>query len=150
MTTLYFVQHGLSHGSDIDKSRPLTEEGSQQAINIAKHLHTHHIKINSIYHSGKLRAQQTAKLFAQALAVDTVAKLNGMDPKDDADSFIAQLNEDCIMYVGHLPHLDKVVSRLLTGDSKKSPVQFQNATVACVQKQADDYRLQWYLTRELC
>ncbi len=150
MTTFYFVQHGIACSSDVDTARPLTDQGRAQVSEMARHLAAHRINIKKICHSGKLRAQQTAELFAAQLNCTDVTVQAGMKPNDDPATFIDGIsNEDAVMYVGHLPHLDRVVSLLLSGNGDLSLIKFQNAAVACVEKLPDRNCLNWYMITEL-
>lgn len=67
MATVYFVQHGVAESKDIDASRPLAQTGSDATKKMATHLGKHGIIVHDIFHSGKLRAQQTATIFAEVL-----------------------------------------------------------------------------------
>ncbi len=60
--TIYLVQHGQSLDKQIDPNRSLSSEGKATTIKVAKTALEAGIKITTIYHSGKLRAQQTAEL----------------------------------------------------------------------------------------
>ena len=134
MTTLYLVQHGLACSSDVDASRPLTAPGQEQVIQVAETLQLRQIKLNNIFHSGKLRAKQTAEIFQRSLNLPVVEQLAGMGPNDDVEIFSQQLTQDGAMYVGHLPHLDRLASLLLAGDAEASCVHFQNAGVVCIER----------------
>ena len=71
----YFVQHGIALAKEQDIERPLSPEGRVGVLSVAKHLKQCNISLNTICHSGKTRARQTAELFAQQLAVDSVVEL---------------------------------------------------------------------------
>jgi phosphohistidine phosphatase len=54
-----------------------------------------------------------------------------------------------LMLVGHLPHLSKLASLLLTGSPDQSPVTFTRAGIICLQK--DDsahWTVAWSVTPE--
>ncbi|MGB5445232.1 MAG: phosphohistidine phosphatase SixA [Psychromonas sp.] len=149
MKTVYFVQHGIAHSTEIDPSRPLTDLGKEQVRRVATYLKDHNIKIAKIFHSGKLRAQQTALLFSEILAVDNVAAIKGMEPTDSATKLVAQLTEDAVMYVGHLPNLCNTVGLLISGNNKQV-LKFKNAAVACIEIDIEAASLQWFITPEMC
>lgn len=72
MVTVYFVQHGIAHPKDVDEKRPLSEAGSSEVCKVVAYLKNHEVCIVKIFHSGKLRARQTAEIFAQLLGVSTI------------------------------------------------------------------------------
>lgn len=150
MITLYFVQHGIALPKDVDEARPLSDIGEIETRNVAAKLKKKEIHINKIFHSGKLRAIQTAEIFSEILGVSKVSKLSGMSPKDDSKILIDQISDDGIMYVGHLPNLQKVVSTLVTNDQNNEVLRFRNSAVVCIEMEANKSVLKWYLTPELC
>jgi phosphohistidine phosphatase len=149
MNTIYLVQHGIACTSDIDDKRPLTEEGREKVKSMAQYLKDHHIYVHKIIHSGKLRAQQTADIFQQALNVNLITQGQGMNPNDDTFDFIKKFNQDVTMYVGHLPQLSHVVSALITGQINSPVINFKNASVASLQVDKDRASLNWFITPDL-
>ncbi|HEY7866576.1 MAG TPA: phosphohistidine phosphatase SixA [Psychromonas sp.] len=150
MKTLYFVQHGIAHPEDVDPTRSLSDIGIDEVRRVAAYLKDHHIVISKIYHSGKFRAQQTARLFAEALAIDNIAEIKGLNPNDDPDQLINQLTEDAVMYVGHLPNIAYLVTQLISGDKNKAALKFQNAAVACIEIDTSSAGLKWFITPNMC
>ena len=147
----FFAQHGLAVDKSIDAERPLSQEGITQTKAIAEQLLTAGVSISKIFHSGKLRAQQTAEIFAQILSVDAIASNEGFSPNDDVEQTKLQLTEDDALYIGHLPHLDKLVSLLVSGDEASGVLMFQNSAVVCLENDIskDSYSIQWYLSYNL-
>ena len=150
MITVYFVQHGRALTKDIDKTRPLSDIGADEVRRVAATLKRHNIKINKIAHSGKLRALQTAAIFAQLLDVEIVSEIKGMSPNDSPQEFMQQITEDALMYIGHLPHIQHVVSNLVTDVQNNNVVKFQNSAVACIEINEDESHINWFITPELC
>ena len=148
MTTIYFVQHGIAEPKVVNQDRPLSKEGIDTTQRIALLLRDKDIKINEVCHSGKLRTEQTAAIFAEILHVNKVTKLEDMNPNDDPSNLVGRIT-DLTMYVGHLPHIQKVVSLLVTGDQDNQALAFENSAVACVKIENQAY-LKWYITPALC
>ena len=146
---LYFVQHGLAVSKIDDPERPLSEGGIKQTKSIAKHLLSSNISISSIFHSGKLRAQQTAEIIASVLNIKTVTATDHLSPNDDVALIKQHLNVDKTLYVGHLPHLEKLVSNLVTGQESHDVIKFQNSAIVCLEKNNRLYHIQWYLTPQI-
>ena len=150
MITVYFVQHGIALAKDIDETRPLSDDGTDEVRNVASMLKNNNIIIRKIVHSGKLRALQTASIFSQILDVNNVSELKGMNPNDVSEKLIEQITEDAVMYIGHLPNMQNVVSKLVTNDKDNNVVKFQNAAVVCVEINEDESHINWFITPQLC
>ena len=146
----YFVQHGKAVSKDIDKSRPLSSDGVNETRAMAINLANNKLHITRICHSGKERTAQTANIFADELGLSSTEALEGMSPNDDVKAFsISQLTPDNAdtMYVGHLPHLDKLVSNLLCGNETANCVTFQNSSVICIETDENgSSSILWYKT----
>ncbi len=150
MKTLYFVQHGIAQSKDVDPKRPLSDAGSEQVQRVAAYLKAHNIVIRKICHSGKLRAAQTAALFSEVLAVDQVSELSGMNPNDNPSELIEQISEDAVMYIGHLPHIQKTAAEIITNKSDHPVLKFQNSAVVCIELDQGAGRIKWFITPEMC
>lgn len=148
--TMYFVQHGLALSKDIDPNRSLSDEGLKEVESISAYLQKIGVKVKKVYHSGKTRAEQTAQIFADHVGDGNVYELSGMSPNDDVKAFASSLNEDNTMYVGHLPHMEKLVSYLVAGDENTEVLKYSNGGVVCVEKENDGYHILWVLTPAVC
>ena len=145
----YFVQHGKAVSKDIDETRPLSDEGIDETLAIAKQLVKNNISISQICHSGKKRAAQTAEIIAAELGLSSTNVIEGLNPNDDVKSFSRNhLTQNTVdtMYVGHLPHLGKLVSYLLSNYETANCVTFQNSAVVCIDTIDNDASLLWYMT----
>ena len=147
----FFAQHGLAVDKSIDAERPLSREGIVQTQAIAQQLLAAGVNISKIFHSGKLRARQTAEIFAQVLNLSAVASHEGFSPNDDVRQTKPQLTIEDALYIGHLPHLDKLVSLLVSEDETTGVLIFQNSAVVCLEKGSnkENYSIQWYLSYNL-
>jgi phosphohistidine phosphatase len=147
---IYLVQHGVAVPEEIDSNRPLSAEGRKQVERIASHLRKAGVSVRKVCHSGKTRARETAQLYAAYLGDGTLSEVSGMNPSDPVVRFAASLGEDDTMYVGHLPHLGKLVSYLVAGDENAGVVKFVNGGVVCVEKGSVNYHVAWYMIPSLC
>jgi len=141
---MYFVQHGLAVDKAENPSRPLSDKGMLYVNKVASHLSGLNLSVNQIFHSGKDRAEQTARLFAAALNIPAINSHQYLNPNDDVNQIIPLLADNS-MYVGHLPHMEKLVSKLLCGDEEAELVEFENSAVVCLARQESGYRLQWMI-----
>lgn len=146
---IYFAQHGLAIDKKDDPERPLSKDGIEQSKIVAKFLQGSETSLDSIFHSGKLRAAQTAEIFATALNISSTSVIDGLSPNDDVTLLAQDLNIINALYIGHLPHLEKLVTYLITGNDGDSVISFKNSAVACLEKHDTHYQLQWYLTPDL-
>ena len=148
---IYLAQHGLALDKAVDPERPLSDQGTSQTRAVAEQLQLTNINVSRIFHSGKLRARQTAEIFASALAVDDIDSTDNFSPNDDVRQTVSQLTFDDALYIGHLPHLDKLVSLLVSGDEASGVLMFQNSAVVCLEKDTskDNYSIRWYLSDNL-
>lgn len=148
--TVYFVQHGVALAKEVDPDRHLSREGQKDVEGISAYLRRMGISVKKIYHSGKTRAMETARIFAGHIGDGSISELPGMNPEDDAKKFARIIKQDDAMYVGHLPHLEKLVSYLITGDEGAGVVRFVNAGVVCINRDNAGYHIEWFLKPSIC
>lgn len=138
---IYLAQHGKAVDEKVDPQRPLSETGVIETTRIAGALaNSGLVSVEKILHSGKLRAMQTAQIFAGALCgSDRVEKMDGINPLDGAAACVNEIENAAggLMIVGHLPNLSKVVSKLVTGDENAGIVSFKYSGVISLEKQGD-------------
>ena len=147
---VYFVQHGLALSKEKDPNRPLSPEGKRDVERITSYLGKYHLTIRAVCHSGKTRALQTAQIFVDQFKGSQICQLSGMSPNNNVKEFASMLNIENTMYVGHLPHLEKLISYLITGDESKQVIKFVNGGVVCVEKNDSGFYINWYLKPSLC
>ncbi|MGD9006303.1 MAG: phosphohistidine phosphatase SixA [Desulfobacteraceae bacterium] len=131
---LYLVQHGQCHSKDQDPLKGLSDMGREQTALIAGVAADYKVPVSKVAHSGKLRAQQTAEIFADALKPQNgMQVMAGIAPLDDVASFAGSLalDED-LMLVGHLPFMEKMIAFLVTGQEQPSIFQMQNSGIVCI------------------
>ena len=76
--------------------------------------------------------------------------MDGFSPNDDVNQTVPQLTFEDALYIGHLPHLDKLTSLLVCGDETFRVCHFQNSAVICIEDdgstdQTGNYAVNWYL-----
>ena len=116
---LYLVQHGDAISKEMDRERPLSDQGRADLQRIAAFLAKAGIRVSVILHSGKKRAEQTAELLAASVGVgEHLEKVSGIDPLDPTSEFAGIVNEWTAdtMVVGHLPFMAGLVSGLIVQD----------------------------------
>jgi len=146
---LYFAQHGIAVSKTEDSERPLSNAGVMQTNSVAKQLHQSGEPVTDIFHSNKLRAQQTAEIFSSVLQQTKISAINYLSPNDDIALIKPQLTSSNALYIGHLPHIGKLVSSLITDNEELDIIKFQNSAVVCLEKNAMRYQILWYLTPQI-
>jgi phosphohistidine phosphatase len=146
---VYLVQHGASKSEEEDPQRRLTDKGIGEVQNVAKFLRPLKLVVDAVWHSGKARAQQTAELLAEAVgARDRVVQREGLGPKDQVATTKEALEQtgDDVMIVGHLPFLGKLVALLVTGSEENEIMEFQFASVVCIERRDDGrWKVAWMI-----
>ncbi len=145
---LYLVQHAEAVSKELDPERPLSAKGLADIGKVAAYTARNcGIKACQVYHSGKLRARQTAEVLTTHLKLPAPVEADGLAPLDDPTIWAKRLEQrsDSIMLVGHLPHMGKLASTLLCGVSETNPVQFQMAGVVALSREEDRWSLQWMI-----
>ena len=144
----YLVQHGLALDKAVDPDRPLSPSGESRTRAIAEPLAAGGLTVQRVYHSGKTRARQTAEIFAAALNNPPVAAHEFLNPGDDPALVLPHLSSHS-MYVGHLPHMQKLASLVLCHDPDARTVHFENSAVICIGREEGEYYLDWFLKPSL-
>ena len=150
---LYLVQHAQAKEKAEDPLRPLSEQGRKIALRMAQYAQQHlKISVKSIFQSGKLRASQTADIFADYLHCSEMIESNDLEPLADPNIWSSKLSnlDDDIMLVGHLPHLSNLVSHLFSSQGEVKVVKFRNVGIVCLSREeSGSWSLEWALTPEI-
>ncbi len=142
---LYLLRHGKAVRDDEDRTRPLTPRGERQSRWLGETMKGRGFRVDRILHSEKLRARQTASLFAAVAAPSARLELvDGLLPEDEVDPWadrFAESRED-VLLVGHNPFMERLAWRLVGG-----PLAFRTATLAGFERGEDGrFALLWSLT----
>ena len=146
---LYLVQHSKAKSEEEDPDRPLSEEGLFDIERVAAYVSQFDFTVDTIFHSNKLRAKQTAEVLANHIKPSGgISEKDWLAPLDDPTVWAERLRgmAGCVMLTGHQPHLGKLASLLLCGDADKHIVAFRMAGIVCLGR--DDsglWSLQWML-----
>lgn len=146
---LYLVRHG--EADQDEPTKPLSSHGRGEVERIASYLSS--LEIHSIFHSIKLRAAQTAEVFTEyGKPADGPAERDGLTPMDDPHIWGDRLDAvvEPTMLVGHLPHLSRLASLLVTGSADRATFDFGPASVLCLRRhEYGRWAVQWMLGPEL-
>ncbi len=142
----YLMRHGDAVAATENPERPLSRQGRQSVEDIARTTLERGAHISCIYHSGILRAQETAAIMAEYVKpVFGVASLAGLAPNDDPAIAKAELEaaEEPILVVSHLPLLSRLAAVLVLGDPERTVVEFLPATLVCCYKSPARWEIAW-------
>jgi phosphohistidine phosphatase len=115
---LYLVHHGDAVGPDIDPLRPLSNVGRANVDRLAQLAARRGVKPAVVWHSGKLRAKQTAEAFWRACnALAEFSATRDLQPDDPPgwmrDRLIGETRD--ILVAGHFPYLPRLRALLGNG-----------------------------------
>jgi len=115
---LYLVHHGDAVGPDVDPRRPLSQEGRADVERIAAKAAGLGASPAVVWHSGKLRAKQTAEIFWRACnALAELSASRDLQPDDPPQWMRDRLRAETrdILIAGHFPYLPRLLALLVTG-----------------------------------
>ena len=131
---VYLIHHGVAVGSEEDARRPLSAVGLAGAARVAAKSAALGAKPDVVWHSGKLRAKQTAQEFWRACnALAEFSASRDLQPDDSPQWMRDRLRGETrdIAIAGHFPHLPRLLALLATGG--EGGVEFPiNGVVALV------------------
>jgi phosphohistidine phosphatase len=115
---LYLVHHGDAVGPDVDARRPLSPAGVAGVERIAAQAAAKGARPQVVWHSGKLRAKQTAEAVWRACnALAQFSASRDLQPDDPPQWFRDRLRGESrdIAIAGHFPHLPRLLALLVSG-----------------------------------
>ncbi|NOX54455.1 MAG: phosphohistidine phosphatase SixA [Planctomycetes bacterium] len=134
---LILVRHGEAVSETVDPQRPLSDAGRQAVQRVATWVASAGLTADEAWHSGKLRAAQTAELIVDAMMPHPPLKaVSGLAPNDDIEPIADSLLDgpDRLMLVGHLPFLGRLVSRLVIGSADRPLADFAAGTLVLLDR----------------
>ena len=120
-----FIRHGIAaertehEGNDL--SRPLTAEGERKARKVFAALKKVYPAPDALVSSKALRAEQTARIFAEAfgMGADAVTSTDLLNPGADFENFRkvveSQEGKGMIALFGHEPDFSEILSLAVSG-----------------------------------
>lgn len=149
---VYLLRHGDYAISELTHTDSLTDKGQKEIKHLAHFLQQCNIKVATIYHSGKNRANQTAEIISAFLSNKHVEIYPNLSPMDDVGLFAQDLYHftDDLLVVGHLPFLSRLVSKLLIDSDTKDIVEFKTGTLVVLERlNHSRFIIRWVLAPDL-
>jgi phosphohistidine phosphatase len=151
---LLLVHHADAVGPDVDPQRPLSARGHAQARALVERFRAERAGVTglgawvpaAIWHSGKLRARQTAEIFLALNPFAEFKMIRGLRPDDPPEITLGALaGEDRdLVLVGHLPYL-AALRRGLTAIDSPFPLH----GLVLVERGADGWQERLVLSSDL-
>lgn len=115
---IYLIHHGDALPREVDPQRPLSHRGRADTDRVANAAAARGVRPAVIWHSGKLRARQTAEAFRRACnPLASLTAVRGLQPSDPPEWMADQLRGEAreVMLVGHMPNLERLLNLLTEG-----------------------------------
>ncbi|HEX2062526.1 MAG TPA: phosphohistidine phosphatase SixA [Thermoanaerobaculia bacterium] len=145
---IYLVHHGDAVGPEIDPRRPLSDRGRAAVLLLADEAARRGVKPECLWHSGKLRARQTAEAFWKICnPFATMTAERGLQPTDPPgwmrDRLVGETRD--VLLVGHMPNLPRLLRLLLGEDPDTSTVSFPLHGLVALGAAGDSWREEYRL-----
>ena len=150
---LYLVRHGDAVSSQFDPRRPLSELGFADIRKVASFIKPLKISVEHIWHSGKLRAAQTAEKLAESVSVEKDCSAHeDLSPNDDVTIIADELEayDTNLVIVGHLPFLAYLTSLLVAGNQTANVAAFDAGSIICLNRRSPgQWQIEWMITPQI-
>ena len=124
---LFLAHHGDAVAPELNPMRPLSDRGRVEVDMLAQKAAAAGAKPDVIWHSGKLRARQTAEAYwKHCNPLADFSAMRGLQPTDPTNWIVDAIAGETrhILLAGHFPHLPSLLERLVAGNAQGGPVQF--------------------------
>lgn len=133
-------------GADTDRQRPLTEDGTDETHRTALGVRAIVGDLDAIVTSPYRRAQQSARILADAFDIPhgEIEVLDDLAPDGDptkALEVVWDSYDGDVAVVGHRPHLNELVATALTGDTGGMDIHLATASLASIRLDGDGSEL---------
>ena len=147
---LFLVHHGAAVGPDVDPRRPLSLSGRQSVDYLAAEAATRGARPAVVWHSGKLRAKQTAEAYWRACnALAEFSATRDLQPEDSPEWMRDRLRGETrdILLAGHFPHMGRLLASLKgETDGGYGPFPLHGAVALVSEDEGATWTEVWRLT----
>ena len=144
---ILLVHHGPAVGPEVDPMRPLSSVGRAATERLAASAAQRGVQPHAIWHSGKLRARQTAEAFwRQCNPFAEFSATRDLQPDDPPDWIRDRLRLETrdVLIAGHFMHLPRLLTLLITPQAHGILNFPQHGVVALASDdQGDTWRELW-------
>lgn len=145
---IFLVHHADAVGPEVEPQRPLSVRGRAHAERLAAGAAARGVKPGAVWHSGKLRARQTAEFFWRACnPLAEFAAIRGLQPDDPPNEITTLLAGETrdVMLVGHLPSLPRLLQTLLGPREGEPSVSFPQHGLVALEAEGGPWVERWRL-----
>jgi phosphohistidine phosphatase len=145
---LLLVHHGSAVGPEVDSMRPLSSIGRAATERLAAAAAVRGVRPHAIWHSGKLRARQTAELFWKACnPLASFSAEKGLQPDDPPRWMRDQLAGETrsILIAGHMPSLSRLLASLVGEGYGSGSIVFPQHGCVALEPDGDLWKEVWRL-----
>ncbi len=149
---VYLVQHGVNHPENEDPQKGLTDQAMLDVDKMGAFIGRMNQQYEAVFHSDKKRARQTAQILGKHLKHALgVHETDCLGPTDDVEVWANRIlcSDGDPVLVGHLPFLNKLASRLVTGDENRQIVDFKNGSMFCLEEDHEKFSVKWAITPDM-
>jgi phosphohistidine phosphatase len=151
---LYLMQHGEATSEEDNPDRPLTARGRADVARVASRARASGLSLRTILHSGKLRAEQSARIVVDEMGAGAVSQRGGLAPNDavaPVAAWLAQQDAESIAIIGHQPFLGRLAALLVAAVDEAQVIVFRmGGLVALVPKpHRPGFSVTWALVPEI-
>ncbi|HYU80722.1 MAG TPA: histidine phosphatase family protein [Vicinamibacterales bacterium] len=140
---VFLVHHADAVPPDVDHTRPLSSIGVAQAERVAHGALERGAKPSLVWHSGKLRARQTAEICTRVLnPFAPINAVRGLQPDDNPETIVNALAAEPsdVLIAGHMPFLPALLQRLTAATGS---VQFPPNGCVALERLGDTWEERW-------
>jgi phosphohistidine phosphatase len=143
---IYLLHHADAVEADIDPQRPLSPKGRVHAARLATEAARRGVRPEVIWHSGKLRARQTADALRSACNPSAeFSAIRGLQPTDPPewirDRLIGEERE--VLLAGHFPSLPRILHLLVAGTNDGGADDFPQHGLVALERQENLWIVKW-------
>ena len=145
---ILLIHHGDAVASTVDPSRPLSARGLADVARLAEQAAARGVKPEIVWHSGKLRARQTAETFWRLCnPLASISAARGLLPDDPPIWIREQLSGETrtIVLVGHMPHMPRLLRLLVAGNADAADGQFPQHGCVALDAEGERWKEVWRL-----
>src|SRR3954470_24781131 len=145
---VYLVHHGVAVGPEEDPRRPLSAVGLANAARVAAKAAALGARPDVVWHSGKLRAKQTAQEFWRACnALAEFSASRDLQPDDPPEWIRDRLRAEPrdVLIAGHFPHLPRLLELLLRANAAAEQFPLHGVVALGSQDEGESWNLLWRL-----
>ena len=145
---LYLVHHGIAVGPEVDARRPLSPVGQAGVDRLAALAAARGVKPAVVWHSGKLRAKQTAEAFWRACnALAEFSATRDLQPDDPAQWIRDRLRGETrdILIAGHFTHLPRLLALLVLGGEAGVEFPINGVVALSTEDGGETWKEKWRL-----